>query len=137
MRDALTDEEEALRAAVEALPAADRQAYYDLAHARFKDPDLYATLAYVFISGLHHFYLERWGRGLLDLGLNVVGIALVVVGAIQASLALAVTGAILVAGVAIVELRHLFESQAIVRRYNLERQREILEGLRRRTTNWS
>lgn len=132
MLDPLAAEEEALRATVETLPAEQRQQYFELANARFKDPDLYATLAYAFISGLHHFYLERWGRGLLDLGLNVVGISLVVVGAMQESLALAATGAVLVAGVAIVELKHLFQSQTIVRRYNLERQREILAGLRPR-----
>lgn len=114
---------------IEALPADTRRQYFDLANEAFKDPDLYATLAYVFISGLHHFYLGRWGRGLTDLGLNALGVGLIVAGAVQGSMVLAGVGTALVVGVAIVELKHLFQSQTIVRRYNLERQREILGSL--------
>ena len=127
--DLLAVEEERLQEAVDALPPDARRQYFDLANEAFKDPDLYATLAYVFISGLHHFYLGRWGRGLMDLGLNVLGIGLVVTGAVMGNFVIAAVGAVLVIGVAVVELKHLFQSQTIVRQYNLDRQREILASI--------
>ncbi len=132
MADLLAAEEEAIRDAVDALPADVKVTYYEMANEELKDPDLYATLAYAFFSGLHHFYLGRWGRGLVDLGLNVVGIGLIIVGAMQDSLPPTVIGVLLVLGVAIVELKDLFQSQKIVRQYNLERQLELLKALRGR-----
>lgn len=133
MADLLAAEEEALREAVDALPTELKQVYYESANEMFKDPDLYATLAYAFFSGLHHFYLERWGRGLIDLGLNVLGVGLIIAGAMRDSLPPTVVGVVLVLGVAIVELKDLFQSQTIVRRFNLERQRGLLALLRART----
>lgn len=122
----LEADEEAMRRQVEALHDADRERFYSLSAAAFKDPDLYATLAYLFVSGLHHFYLEKWGRGLIDLGLNVVGVAAIIAAAYTDNLPLALGGAAIVLAVAVVELKHLFNSQEIVRRHNLERQGEIL-----------
>lgn len=130
MVDLLAAEEEAIRDAVDALPANLKVTYYEMANEEFKDPDLYATLAYAFFSGLHHFYLGRWGRGLIDVVLNLAGISLIVVGVVQDSTTPTVIGVLIVVGVAIVELKDLFQSQTIVRRYNVEQQLKLLKALR-------
>lgn len=38
-------------------------------------------LAAIFgILGIHHFYLERWGMGMFDLGLSIAGFTLIFAG---------------------------------------------------------
>jgi len=32
------------------------------------------------ILGIHHFYLERWGMGIFDLGLSIIGLTLILLG---------------------------------------------------------
>lgn len=32
------------------------------------------------ILGIHHFYLERWGMGMLDLSLSIIGFSLIFTG---------------------------------------------------------
>lgn len=125
----LDREQELLDAAVAALPAEQRQLYYERSTEAFKDPDTYATLAYLFIAGLHHFYLNRWDRGLLDLSFNLGGLALIGYGVIRDQLASVVLGVGIVVAIAISELSYLFRSQQIVKRYNLDRQREILAAI--------
>ncbi len=122
--------EAAQREELDALSDGERLAYFEKAEKAFKDPDTYATLAYIFISGLHHFYLKRWRRGLLDLGLNAVGVALVIAGVGYESWALGLAGVALWVGVSVMELGFLFRCQRVVREYNLQRQREILDELR-------
>lgn len=48
---------ERLRKCVGALPDDKRLAFYKKVEQRLKDPDTYAALNYLFIAGLHHFYL--------------------------------------------------------------------------------
>lgn len=124
--DPLDREQEALDGAVAALPEAQRQLFYDRSEQAFKDPDTYATLAYMFVAGLHHFYLQRWGRGALDLGLNLTGFVLVGIGVVTDNTWVVLAGTGIVVAVGISELSYLFRSQSIVRRYNLNRQRELL-----------
>lgn len=126
----LDQAEEAQRAELDALSDGERRAYFDKAEKAFKDADTYATLAYVFISGLHHFYLKRWKRGLLDLGLNALGLALVIAGVGYENWILGLAGLGLWVGVSVMELGYLFRSQRVVREYNLKQQRAILDELR-------
>lgn len=123
-------QEEELREQLEALSDGERKQFYAQAEAAFKDPDTYATLAYLFVSGLHHFYLKRWRRGLLDLGLNALGLALVIAGIVMESWVVGLAGLGVWIGVSLWELGYLFKSQAIVREYNLQQQRAILDALR-------
>lgn len=125
----LDREQELLDAAVAALPAEQRQLYYERSTEAFKDPDTYATLAYMFIAGLHHFYLNRWDRGLLDISFNLGGLALIGYGVIRDQLSSVLLGVGIVVAIAISELSYLFRSQQIVKRYNLDRQREILAAI--------
>lgn len=112
-------EEDRLRAAAAGLPDRERAAFYREARRRLRDPDTYAVLNWFFMVGLHHFYLGRYGRGLLDIGLVVAGIGLMIGGHMLAGL-----GPILV--VFILELQALFRSQVIVQAWNNRIQRELL-----------
>ncbi len=116
---AIEAEEDRLRTAAARLPDSERAAFHRKARRRLRDPDTYAVLNWFFMVGLHHFYLGRHGRGLLDIGLVVAGIGLMVGGHVLFGI-----GAILV--VFILELRALFRSQTIVQDWNNRIQRELL-----------
>ncbi len=115
----LEAEDDRLRAAAAGLPDNERAAFHREARRRLRDPDTYAVLNWFFMVGLHHFYLGRHGRGLLDIGLVAAGIGLVIGGQILFGLA-----AIMV--VFILELLALFRSQVIVQAWNNRIQRQLL-----------
>lgn len=116
---AIEAEDDRLRAVAAGLPDKERAAFYREARRRLRDPDTYAALNWFFMVGLHHFYLGRHARGLLDIALVAAGIGLMIGG--HALLGL---GAILV--VFILELQALFRSQVIVQAWNNRIQRELL-----------
>ncbi len=116
---AIEAEDDRLRAAAAKLPDKQRAAFYREARRRLRDPDTYAVLNWFFMVGLHHFYLGRYARGLVDIGLVAAGIGLMIGGDVLVGL-----GAIL--GVFILELQALFRSQAIVQAWNNRIQRELL-----------
>ncbi len=114
--------EEEIRERVRALSGAGRRAYYELVGPRLKDPDTYAVLNYLFIAGLHHFYLGRWLRGIVNLAVFAGGAWLIASGEWQNGLAL-------VAIITVVELYALFRAQLIVRAYNNRVADRVLAGL--------
>ncbi len=116
---AVEAEEDRLRAVAAGLPDKERAAFHREARRRLRDPDTYAVLNWFFVVGLHHFYLGRHGRGLLDVGLVAAGIGLMIAGQVLFGLA-----AIL--GVFILELQALFRSQVIVQAWNNRIQRQLL-----------
>jgi len=118
-RRAVEAEEERLRALVARLPDERRAAFHRASRERLRDPDTYAVLNWFFLVGLHHFYLGRHGRGLLDVGLVALGIGLIVAGYWM-------SGLIPIAAVLVIELYALFRSQVIVQDWNNRIQREIL-----------
>jgi TM2 domain-containing membrane protein YozV len=126
-QEAVDEEEEALRQRARALDEERRQRYFALLKSRVKDPDTYATLNYFFVTGLHHFYLEKWLAGLLDLGLFVAGVLLIVLG-------LWPLGVGLIVVISILELWALFRAQIIVQDYNNRLARQILNALQRQGT---
>lgn len=69
-------EEHELREQVRILPALQRNHYLKLESARLKSPDRYLLLNRLFPLGLHHFYLHRWGRGIVNAGLTAAGLTL-------------------------------------------------------------
>lgn len=123
-------DEEGLRRELEALSDGERGAFYEQAQRAYKDPDTYATLCYLWISGLHHFYLQRWRRGLADVGMNLLALGLVIGGIFGGGWIVGLSGVGLWAVCSVIELGYLFRSQSVVRDYNLEKQRAILESLR-------
>jgi TM2 domain-containing membrane protein YozV len=87
------------------------RAFYQAVRHELRDPDTYAVLNWFFVAGLHHFYLRRWARGALDLGVFVLGLVLIFTGAIWIGMAL-------IAAVAVLELWALFRAQIIVQDWN-------------------
>ncbi|WP_432455820.1 hypothetical protein ACRRS0_10315 [Agarivorans sp. QJM3NY_29] len=75
-RDDLEVQQEQLRAEIRQLPAPLRQQFYQLWEKQVKDPDSYAVLNYLFIAGLHHFYLGKWQRGLINLTISLMGLSI-------------------------------------------------------------
>lgn len=67
-------EEHLLREQIRLLPSADRTIYDHLEIPRLKLAAVYIRLNLLFPLGAHHFYIERWGRGLLNLLLTLSAI---------------------------------------------------------------
>lgn len=115
---AFREQEETLRSKVAQLSPELRKQYYQLEEQQVKDPDTYAVLNYFFAAGLHHFYLGKVARGVVNLVLMLIGLALI-----------PYHGWVLIIFVCVVELPQLFNSQKIVRQYNIDVMREILDEL--------
>jgi len=112
-------EEESLRRAIRELPDDRKSEFYQSVQKAIKDPDTYAALNWFFVVGLHHFYLGRWGRGLIDLCSLFIALGLFMSGMVWA-------GAILLSVVYIWELWELFRSQIIVQDWNNRLYRQLL-----------
>jgi len=119
-RDAVEREEEALRAALAKLPDARRAEVYREAEKQLRDPDTYAALNWLLVSGLHHFYLRNWARGVGELAGAIAAIALFFTD-------LWALGILVLLGVAALELYALFRSQLIVQDHNNRVLRAALE----------
>jgi len=115
-------QEEAIRLRVRELSDAKRKEYFHRFRKEVKDPDTYAGLNWLFIAGLHHFYLGRIGMGLLDLGVFASGVALLFT-------PLFILGIILIVGITIVELWALFRAQVIAQDFNNQLALRILSEL--------
>lgn len=104
-------EEEQLSARITELTDAQRKEFYATVKNKIKDPDTYAALNWFFITGLHHFYLGKWLSGMFDLILFIIGVTLIIIG-------LNSVGILLIVLISIVELWALFRAQIIVQDYN-------------------
>ncbi|MDX1518921.1 MAG: TM2 domain-containing protein [Gammaproteobacteria bacterium] len=115
--------EESLRQQVRQLDESRRKRFYSELDRRLRDPDTYAVLNYLFIAGLHHFYLGKWLRGSINLVVFIAGLACLFTG-------LPVVGLGLLVGITVVELYALFRAQLIVMEHNNRLMEEILGKLR-------
>jgi TM2 domain-containing membrane protein YozV len=115
--------EEELRLLVRDLPDEQRKAFYERAEKELKDPDTFAVLNYLFIAGLHHFYLGRWLRGLINLVVFSAGIYLIYLD--QWS-----NGLIIIGIITVLEFYALFRSQIIAKHYNNRISAEILDAVK-------
>ena len=113
-------EENRIRDLVTGLPPALRKRYYETMRIRTRDPDTYATLNWFFVAGLHHFYLGKMMRGVVNLAIFMCGVLFLFV--------LPLFGGSLIAAIFVVELRALFRSQIIVRDHNIQKLLEILDS---------
>ena len=109
--DQVAAEEEALRSRIQQLDAQQKKRFFNAVEKQIKDPDTYAVLNYLLLAGLHHFYLGKWTRGLINLVVFVVGALSVVIG-------FSFIGALLIAMILLLELPALFRSQLIVADFN-------------------
>ncbi|MBS0298903.1 MAG: TM2 domain-containing protein [Proteobacteria bacterium] len=110
-KETIQEDEERIRKWVRELPDDKRLQFFKQAEQELKDPDTYAVLNYLFIAGLHHFYLGKWLRGMANLGIFAAGAVLLFT-------AFAGTGLLLMIAITAIELRDLFNSQSVVQDYN-------------------
>jgi len=108
---AVQAEEESLCLVIRDLPDEQRKRFYAIAKKKLKDPDTFAVLNYLFVTGLHHFYLGHWLRGTLNLVIFIAGISFIVAGLWQLGLGIIVV-------MSLFEIYALFRSQVIVQDYN-------------------
>lgn len=109
--ESVKEHEEALRKQVRELDDAQRKQFYHQFNQQMKDPDTYAVLNYLFLAGLHHFYLGKMGRGWTNLMVFAAGILLMVIG-------LGWIGLAVIALITVIELKALFQSETIVTDHN-------------------
>lgn len=123
LNSALVEEQqEQLRRQLRELPDEQRHTYYKLSEKKLKDPDTYATLNYIFIAGLHHFYLGDWLMGIINISIFWGGVACIYLKYIELGIAMII-------GIALFELYELFRSQTIVQHYNNTVCQELLKEL--------
>jgi len=72
-KEAIQEAEEHIRKLVRELPDEKRLLFFQQAEKNLKDPDTYATLNFLLVAGLHHFYLGQWGRGSINLFIHLCG----------------------------------------------------------------
>lgn len=105
-------EEHELREQIRSLPDNQRQYYMTLESAGLKSPDRYLLLNRLFPLGLHHFYLGRWGRGVVNGGLTAIGLTLLL-GTDQL-----VYGLMLLAAMVFIEIPQLLNARHLVHSRN-------------------
>lgn len=105
-------EEHELREQIRSLPNNQRQYYMTMESAGLKSPDRYLLLNRLFPLGLHHFYLGRWGRGVVNGGLTTIGLALLL-GTDQL-----VYGLMLLAAMVFIEIPQLLNARHLVHSRN-------------------
>lgn len=105
-------EEQELREQIRALSEAQRARYHDMEIQQLKHPGTYLRLNMASPLGLHHFYLRRWGRGLFNLTLTLLALAMIV------SDFLAAYGVMLLLAVILVDIPQLLQARLLVHSYN-------------------
>ncbi|WP_292924369.1 TM2 domain-containing protein [Nitrosomonas sp.] len=110
-KQTIAADEERIRRMVRELPDDKRPRFFREVEKQLKDPDTYATLNFLFIAGLHHFYLGKWVRGFINLGIFLIGMLMLFT-------SLAGVGLLLLIVITAVELKALFQSQTVVQDYN-------------------
>lgn len=115
--------EEALRLQVRQLDDSQRKQFYHQFNQQMKDPDTYAVLNYLFLAGLHHFYLGKMSRGWINLLVFGIGVLLMVVGLGWIGLALIVL-------ISVAELKALFQSESVVTDHNNRLMESLLSQFR-------
>jgi TM2 domain-containing membrane protein YozV len=121
-KEIVQEKEESIRKLIRELPETTRAAFYRETEKKLKDPDTYATLNYLFIAGLHHFYLGKWARGLINLSVFVFGIILAFISSPR-------YGVVVIIAISIFEIYALFRSQVIVQDYNNRIMEEIYRDI--------
>jgi len=121
-RAAVQEQEENIRTKVRELPDQIRLDFFKASEQKLKDPDTYAVLNYIFIAGLHHFYLGKWQRGVINTLVFWVGVFLLFIDYIG-------IGIVMIVGITVFELYELFRSQLIVQEHNNNIMEEIYSHL--------
>lgn len=118
----IDDKEESIRLSVSMLDDDKRKQYYRRLEKKLKDPDTYAVLNWIFLAGLHHFYLKKYLRGSINLLLFTIGVVFLFSETL-------IVGVIIIGLILLFELYELFFSQSIIKQYNNRMSEEILLDL--------
>lgn len=119
--DRLEEQEELLRNKINALSDEQKKIFYRQQSKLIKDPDTYASLNWMFLGGVHHFYLRKYKIFALEISLLTISIISLIAGFDLAIL-------ILVA-MTLYEAPQLFFSQKIARQYNYDVSERIYNEL--------
>lgn len=120
-RAQLRKEEQQLRSQIGELTIPQKRQYYALEVEQVKDPDTYATLNWIFLAGLHHFYLGKWLRGSINLILMLLGFIMLF------SNTFSIVGITFIVLTIIIELPQLFNSEKIIYAYNNQLMKALLK----------
>jgi len=120
-KEELHREENQLREQVASLSVNQKRQYYAQELQQIKDPDTYTALSWIFFSGLHHFYLGKWQRGLINLAFVCAGLFFYLSGIYT------VFGTALITLIFIIELPQIFKDKNIIHRYNNKLMKELLQ----------
>jgi len=104
-------EDEKLQQEAKQLSDEQRQQLFSSFKLKLKDPDTYAALNWFFMVGLHHFYLGKWLRGFINIGVVLLGIVLLFTPVFW-------LGVIMILVISVEEVWSLFRSQVIVQDWN-------------------
>ncbi len=121
--ETVSQHEEALRQQVRQLDEPQRKQFYHQFNQQMKDPDTYAVLNYLFLAGLHHFYLGKMARGWGNLLIFGLGLLLMIIG-------LAWIGVAIIVLISLIELKALFQSERIVTDHNNRLMESLLTQFR-------
>lgn len=114
-------EENQLRERVATLSLEQKRDYYALELEQIKDSDTYTVLNWFCVAGLHHFYLDKLQRGLINLFLLVTGLFLCIS---NTSIIFGVATLLLIF---IIEFPGFFDSENIVKNYNNQLMKKLLK----------
>jgi len=109
---ALNLEEQELREQIRMLSHEQRLYYHRMERQQLKHPGTYLRLNLASPLGTHHFYLRRWGRGLFNLALTLLALALIL------SDFLRPYGIMLLLAVILVDIPQLWQARLLVHNYN-------------------
>jgi len=113
-QEEVSKEENNLRNEIQKLSDENKKIFYSKIEKEIKDPDTYAVLNWLFIAGLHHFYLKKWLNGTINLTVFLVGFILF----LSDNNTFFGIGVGMLLSLFIVELIQLFKSQLILQDYN-------------------
>lgn len=122
--DDVDQEEERIRLIVRHLPDATKAAYFERYQAELRDPDTFAVLSYMVLTGFRHVYLGDLRRAAMDVFAVAVGFGLLIWGG-----AVNWVGALPLAIVFVLDLRDLFRSQQLVKAHNNRTALRLIEQL--------
>lgn len=117
-------EESVLREQVIALPHVSQEQFQDLMASSRKSADVYGRLNLLCLLGVHHFYLQRWLRGGLNLLSSIAAIYL-----LFATSSPAIGLSVLLANI-IIEIPQLLNIKHIVHAYNIRVMQQSLDRIR-------
>ena len=112
-QEEVNKEENNLRNEIQKLSDENKKIFYSKIEKEIKDPDTYAVLNWLFIAGLHHFYLKKYLNGSINLSVFLLGSTLSFFDDTTFGIGIG-----MLVSLFIVELFQLFKSQLILQDYN-------------------